>query len=789
MLGQGREPLKSSHNSWLFIVLILLTAGVPAGAQVVTATLPTGVDPWDIAVNTFTNKAYVVNKCNPSVCQAAGTITVVDGATNGTSSVNVGYVPYAVALNSTTNKIYVVNNCGNDPNCASRGTVTVIDGTTNGTSTVSVGYYPYSVAVNSVTNQIYVTNCGEALNCLTGSGSVTVIDANHNYATTTVTVGYKPTVIAVNSNTNKAYAVNQCATYSSCQNGGTVTVIDGNHNYSTATVSVGFHPQSIDVNAVTNMIYVSNNCGNDFNCGSPGTVSVIDGVTNTAASVAVNYFPNGVAVNPNTNNIYVANTCGSDLNCHSLGTVTVIAGATNGTSTISVAVKPESVAVDWTRNKIYVANFCGNDLTCGSAASVTVIDGVTTQTSPVAIGDGPTSLAINVTTNVIYVTNGPDNSVSAIGGSTKLQLANVTPCRLVDTRGGNPIAGGTSQTFNLPQLAQNLGCADLSSAATYSLNVTLVPISGSPVRYLTIWPASQRQPGISTMNSRDGRTKANAAIVPAGVSGAVSVYVTDTTNVILDIDGYFAPSSESTLAFYAVTPCRVADTRQSGYLSGGQQYDFSISQSPCLPTGANPSAYSLNLTAVAYPAGRRMNYLEVWPRGEQPQNPVSTLNNPTGTNVANAAIVPAGTDGDITVYPSNDTNLLIDIDGYFAPGQDGMSLYPTAPCRVIDTRQVGNGQPFSGTLTPPVNVAGSACAPPSTAEAYVFNATVVPSGALRYLTLWPDGEPMPAVSTLNAADGSVTSNMAIVPNSNGRTDAYAAGTTQLILDISSYFAP
>ena len=44
------------------------------------------------------------------------------------------------------------------------------------------------------------------------------------------------------------------------------------------------------------------------------------------------------------------------------------------------------------------------------------------------------------------------------------------------------------------------------------------------------------------MNSLDGRVKANAAIVPAGASGAVSVYVTDTTDVVLDIDGYFAPA-------------------------------------------------------------------------------------------------------------------------------------------------------------------------------------------------------------------------------------------------------
>ncbi|MGA3211177.1 MAG: hypothetical protein ABSD20_07695 [Terriglobales bacterium] len=45
------------------------------------------------------------------------------------------------------------------------------------------------------------------------------------------------------------------------------------------------------------------------------------------------------------------------------------------------------------------------------------------------------------------------------------------------------------------------------------------------------------------------------------------------------------------------------------------------------------------------------------------------------------------------------------------------------------------------------------------------------------------------VSALNALDGAITSNMATVPNLNGKTDAYASGTTQLVLDISAYFAP
>ena len=85
-------------------------------------------------------------------------------------------------------------------------------------------------------------------------------------------------------------------------------------------------------------------------------------------------------------------------------------------------------------------------------------------------------------------------------------------------------------------------------------------------------------------------------------------------------------------------------------------------------------------------------------------------------------------------------------------------------------------------------MADSVCEPPSAAQGYVFNATVVPQ---RRIGL-SDAVARRRVSRrfdLNAIDGAITSNMAIVPTSNGKIDAYAAGYTQLILDISSYFAP
>ncbi len=387
-------------------------------------------------------------------------------------------------------------------------------------------------------------------------------------------------------------------------------------------------------------------------------------------------------------------------------------------------------------------------------------------------------------------------------GPTPLRFVPLAPCRVVDTRlengtfGGPAIAGGSARAF---PLAENDNPCNIPSGevVAYSLNLTAVPHES--LGYLTMWPTGGDRPLVSTLNSQDGRIKANAAIVVAGTpSGSVSVFATNTTDVVIDINGIFI-AQESLLQFYPVTPCRIADTRSTLYPQGlGGPHlapkvarDFPVMDSACIPDGASPLAYSLNFTVSPYPAmGSPLGYLEVWPTGAQPEEPVSTLNNLTGTYVANAAIVEAGTSGKITAYGTNDTDLVIDINGYFAePNGEGLSFYTVTPCRVLDTRSPQVASPkntFSGELT--VDVQNSPCQPPANALAYVLNATVVPQGTLGYLTLWPDGEDQPVVSVLNALDGAITSSMAIVSTDNGYIDAYASGTTQLVLDISGYFA-
>ncbi len=87
-------------------------------------------------------------------------------------------------------------------------------------------------------------------------------------------------------------------------------------------------------------------------------------------------------------------------------------------------------------------------------------------------------------------------------------------------------------------------------------------------------------------------------------------------------------------------------------------------------------------------------------------------------------------------------------------------------------------------------IQSSACNIPSSASAYSLNATVVPPAPLGFLSLWDTGGPQPSVSTLNAYDGSIVANAAIVPaGSAGAVNAFASNLTQLILDINGYFAP
>ena len=163
--------------------------------------------------------------------------------------------------------------------------------------------------------------------------------------------------------------------------------------------------------------------------------------------------------------------------------------------------------------------------------------------------------------------------------------------------------------------------------------MTVSPVS--TLQYLTTWPKGGTFPIVSTLNDYTGGLVANAAIVPAGTGGDIEVFVTDATDVIIDIDGYFAPpGSTGALTFYPLPPCRVADTRsyggKTGSLRSADHQRRSIAKFPGVIELLHRSRYRGGLfvehdgmaawkpAAIPYP---------VWPVGQSFPT-VSTLNAP-----------------------------------------------------------------------------------------------------------------------------------------------------------------
>lgn len=128
-------------------------------------------------------------------------------------------------------------------------------------------------------------------------------------------------------------------------------------------------------------------------------------------------------------------------------------------------------------------------------------------------------------------------------------FVSMPPCRVMDTRdpsygasfGPPSLPAQTSRDFPIPSST----CGIPAGALAYSFNVTAVPHGSLP--WLKMWPTGQAQPQVSTLNSYDGKVVANAAIVPAGTNGAVSIYVEGNADVIVDINGYFVSPSTATM--------------------------------------------------------------------------------------------------------------------------------------------------------------------------------------------------------------------------------------------------
>lgn len=239
---------------------------------------------------------------------------------------------------------------------------------------------------------------------------------------------------------------------------------------------------------------------------------------------------------------------------------------------------------------------------------------------------------------------------SATGGAPYGAMS--TAWRAMDSRtAGAPLSNGARQTLTLA------GQAGVPSDATaVVVNVTSVHPLGAG--YVAVVPSGSGDPGVSTVNDAPGADVANRAIVPLA-GGKVDVLVAGaTTDVVVDVVGWFGPSGSA--RFTPIAPVRIADTRTSGgALSAGTTRSFALGAA--VPSDAAASLVSLTATDSTAPA----TYLTAWPAaGARPAT--SDLNVVQARDQANATVVGADSSRAIDVYNNlGSVDVVLDVYGFF----------------------------------------------------------------------------------------------------------------------------
>jgi hypothetical protein len=229
-------------------------------------------------------------------------------------------------------------------------------------------------------------------------------------------------------------------------------------------------------------------------------------------------------------------------------------------------------------------------------------------------------------------------------------------------------------------------------AIAAAINVTAV--TPNAAGYVSVWPCGVDRPTVSTVNFTAGEIRANGAIAPLGAGGTLCFYAHSSTDLVVDVVGWFtAGATPASSSFVSAVPERWVDTREGlgspSLVRPGQPLQVQVTgrqmvvggQSVTIP--ADAESVSLNVAAVNPTAG---GFATVWPCGTT--RPVAAnLNYAAGRVTANNVIATIGKGGSVCIYAHSDTQLLVDVTGWFNRTDTYAAVVPD---RAVDTR-VGIG--------------------------------------------------------------------------------------------------
>ncbi len=376
-----------------------------------------------------------------------------------------------------------------------------------------------------------------------------------------------------------------------------------------------------------------------------------------------------------------------------------------------------------------------------------------------------------------YEISGPFRTLSPSAPDT---FRPVAVQRFLDTRGSTPIAAGTSRNL---QVAGIEGIPN--NATAISINVAAVNTSTG---HLRVYPAGAPLPNASVLNFQQGKNTANHVIVKVGVAGQISIYAGSTTDVLVDVNGYFLADGRGATFVPVPTRTRILDATVPGAVAGNPAASsVTVSAQGTGGIGSDAMTAVVNIGALTPSA---TGHLRVFPAGALLPN-ASTHNFVVGDSRMNVVLVNPGVGGAITIYngSSGPVTATVDTVGFFHAGP-GLSFQAITPVRPLDTRSVGSGTPLAPAAFVEVMIRGFGVVPNSASvQAVAVNiAAVNPSGP-GSIDVGPSGA-QPLLPWFTHPTNENVANLAIVPlGADGKIRLVnnSTGTSHAIVDITGYF--
>ncbi len=269
---------------------------------------------------------------------------------------------------------------------------------------------------------------------------------------------------------------------------------------------------------------------------------------------------------------------------------------------------------------------------------------------------------------------------------------------------------------------------------------------------------------------------------------------------------YSVTISPAGLQFYPLPrPLRILDTRAGqtacdtpgAPITGGTSRLQTAAGRTCDSITIPVSARALtgNVTTVQSGGG----FLTLYP-SDATQPTVANSNFQANQVLNNVFTVGLGADGAFKIFVTTNTDVVIDITGYYAPpGAGGLYFHPLpSPIRMLDTRAGQTACDAPGTLvvggverTQQGRVFCSGMTIPSSASALVGNATTVGPSGQGFLTMYPgNAATRPLAASSNFGSGQTMNGPFVVGLApDGTFKIYASATTNLVVDVLGYYSP